>query len=324
MFAIVLHLLLLLVFLRSPVAFAAESGYPQKPVRFIVGFAPGGSNDIVARIIGQRLAEDWRVPVVIDNRPGAAGNIAAELAARSQPDGYTLHLIGANNTISAALSDKLPYDIIKDFSHIILAVSVPLILVVHPALNIRTVSDLINTAKAKPGGLNYASSGTGSISHMAAELFKSLTGTQITHVPYKGSAPGEADLMAGRVHVLFTGLAHTMPLIRAGRLTGVAVTGAQRVSIAPDVPTVSEAGVPGYESSTWYGVVAPARTPPIVLARINAGINRVLQAKEIQESLMRQGLEPKGGTAAQFTQQVNAEMQKWKRVVKDARLKVDE
>lgn len=300
---------------------ADDQGYPQRPVRFLVGYAPGGSNDIVARILAQKLAQQWGSPVVVDNRPGAAGNTAAEITARSQADGYTMHLIGANNTINANLS-RLSYDIFKDFEHVVLAVSVPLILVVPPSLGVHTVPELVAYAKANPRQLNYASSGTGSISQMAAELFKTLTKTEIVHVPYQGSSPGEVDLMAGRVHMLFTGLAHTIPLIKAGKLRGLAVTSLKRVASAPDLPTVAEAGVPNYESSTWYGLVVRSGTPARIVGRINKDMNAILAAAEVQQTLTRQGLEPAGGTSASFTQHINSEMAKWARVVKDAGLKL--
>lgn len=304
------------------IAGTGEQQYPSKPVRIVVGYAPGGSNDIVARLFAQKLTQSWGTSVVVDNRPGATGNIAAELTARAQPDGHTLHLIGANNTINAAIAPP-SYDLLKDFEHVVLAVSVPLILVVSPSINVNTVSELITLARAKPRQLNYASSGTGSISHMAAELFKTLTKTEITHVPYKGSAPGEADLVAGRVHVLFTGLAHTMPMIRAGRLRGLAVTSAQRVASAPDIPTVQEAGIPSYESSTWYGVVVPARTPAVVVTRINKDMNATLGMADVREALAKQGLEPRGGSAKEFAAHVRAELSKWARVVKDAGVKLE-
>lgn len=307
---------LTLTLLFTPVCEAL--GYPEKPIRVVVGFAPGGSNDIVARIIGQKLSENIGYPVVVDNRPGAAGNIATEIAARAQPDGYTVLMIGANNTINAALGAKLPYDIVADFAPVIRAVSVPLVLVVHPSLKVRTITDFVNLAKSRPGQLNYASSGTGSISHLAAELFKSMTKTDIVHVPYKGSSPGETDLMAGRVQVLFTGLAHTLPHIRAGRLSALGVTSARRVSVAANLPTIAEAGVSGYESSTWYGFAAPVTTPGAVVAKLNAEIHKVLQMPEVRQNLQRQGLEPVGGTPAELGAYLRSDLAKWSKVVREA------
>ena len=297
---------------------ATAAGYPDKPLRIVVGFAPGGSNDIVARIIGQKLSENSGRSVIIDNRPGAAGNIATEIVARAQPDGHTILMIGANNTINAALATKLAYDIVADFAPVIRAVSVPLVLVVYPSLNLQTVADLVNLAKTKPGQLSYASSGNGSISHLAAELFKSMTKTDIVHVPYKGSSPGEADLMAGRVQVLFTGLAHTLPHVRAGRLSALGVTSARRVSVAEHLPTIAEAGVPGYESTTWYGFAAPAATPGAVVAKLNAELDKALRAPAVTQNLQRQGLEPVGGSSAELGAYLRADIAKWRKVVTEA------
>ena len=288
-----------------------------------MGFAPGGSNDIVARIIGQKLSENIGLPVIIDNRPGAAGNIATEIVARAQPDGHTILMIGANNTINAALSTKLPYDIVADFAPVIRAVSVPLVLVVPPSLNVQTVADLVNLAKSRPGQLSYASSGNGSISQLAAELFKSMTKTDILHVPYKGSSPGEADLMAGRVQVLFTGLAHTLPHVRAGRLSALGVTSARRVSVAEHLPTIAEAGVPGYESTTWYGFAVPAATPGAVVAKLNAELHKALRVPAVTQNLQRQGLEPVGGSPVELGEYLRADIVKWRKVVNEAGIKLN-
>src|SRR5438034_5972010 len=250
-----------LLVVAAPVALG-QVAYPTKPVRLVVPFPAGGTTDLLARAAAQKLSEAWGQQVIVDNRPGAAGNIGAELVAKAAPDGYTL-LMGTVGThaINASLYAKMPYDHVKDFAPVILVAGVPNVLVVNPSLPVHSVQELIAYAKANPGKLNFASSGSGTSIHLSGELFKVMTGVQMTHVPYKGSAPALQDLLGGQVQLMFDNLPPSLPQIKAGRLRALAVTSATRAPALPDVPTVAEAGLPGFEASSWFGVLAPAGTP---------------------------------------------------------------
>jgi len=298
--------------------------YPAKPIRLVVPFPAGGTTDILARAVGQKLTEAWGQPVVVDNRPGAGGNIGSELVAKAAPDGYTL-LMGTVGThaINASLYAKMPYDHIKDFAPVILVAGVPNVLVVNPAVPVNSVQELIAYAKANPGRLNFASSGSGTSIHLSGELFKVMAGVQMTHIPYKGSAPALQDLIGGQVQLMFDNLPSALPQIKGGKLRALAVTSATRAAALPDVPTVAEAGLPGFEASSWFGVLAPAGTPVAIIARLNAEIAKWLASPEAREKLASQGANAAGGSPEDFAKHIAAETAKWQKVVKESGAKVD-
>jgi tripartite-type tricarboxylate transporter receptor subunit TctC len=303
---------------------AAAQNYPTKPIRLVVPFPPGGTTDILAREVGQRLSASLGQTVVIDNRPGAGGNIGAELVAKSAPDGYTLLMCTVStHAINPNLYAKLPYDHVADFAPVILVASVPNVLEVTPSLPVNSVADLIKLAKEKPGQINFASSGSGTSIHLSGELFKTMAGVDMTHVPYKGSAPALTDLIGGQVQVMFDNLPSSLPQIKAGKLRAIAVTSAQRAPALPNVPTIAESGLPGFEATSWFGVVAPAGTPPAIVARLNADLNQWLQTPEAREKLLAQGAAAAGGSPEQFAAYIRAETEKWAKVVKASGAKVD-
>jgi tripartite-type tricarboxylate transporter receptor subunit TctC len=305
-------------------ASAFGQDFPSKPVRFVVGFTPGGPSDILARALGQKLAERWSQQVVVDNRPGAGGNLAAEAVAKSSPDGYTW-LLGNNSILATnqSLYRSLPYDPVRDFAPVALVAIQPNILVVHPSLPVSSVDELIRFAKANPGKLNYASSGSGAAAHLAGELFKAMTGVELVHVPYKGAQPALTDVIAGQVQMMFATSASVIPYIKAGRLRALAVTTAQRSASVPELPTVAEAGVPGFEATTWHGVVVPAATPAAIVARLNEEINSALGEKDLRDRLTSLGAEISTGTPKQFTDYIAREIPKWAKVVKDSGARPD-
>jgi len=298
---------------------AAAQAWPEKPVRFVVGFTPGGPSDILARALGQKLSEIWTQQMVIENRPGAGGNIAAELVAKSAGDGYTW-LLGNNSILATnqSLYARLGYDPVKDFAPVALVAIQPNILVVNPDVPAHSVKELIALARAKPGELNYASSGSGAAAHLAGELFKAMTGVQMVHVPYKGAQPALTDVIAGQAQLMFATSASVIPYIKAGRLRALAVTTAQRSASVPDLPTVSEAGVPGFEAITWHGVVVPAATPQPLVVRLNADIVKVLHMRDLRERLESLGAEVAPGTPRDFAEYIAREIPKWAKVVKDS------
>ena len=301
-------------------ASCAQSGaFPERPVRFVVGFTPGGPSDILARALGQKLSDSWNQPIVIENRPGAGGNIAAELVAKSAGDGYTW-LLGNNSILATnqSLYRKLAYDPVKDFAPVALVAIQPNILVVNPGVPASSVRELIALAKAKPGALNYASSGSGAAAHLAGELFKAMTGVQMVHVPYKGAQPALTDLMGGRVQLMFATSASVIPYVKAGRLRALAVTTARRSTAVPKLPTVAEAGVPGFEAITWHGVVVPAATPSALVERINRDVVQALQAPDLRGRLESLGAEISTGTPRDFADYIAREIPKWAKVVKDS------
>ena len=291
--------------------------FPLKPVRFVVGFPPGGPSDILARALAQKLAELWGQQVVVENHAGAGGNIAAELVAKSAPDGYTW-LLGNNGILAtnASLYRKLGYDVVKDFAPVTLIAVQPNILVVNPAVPANSVRELIALAGSRPGQLNYASSGSGAAAHLAGELFKSMAGVDIVHVPYKGAQPALTDLIAGHAQLMFATSASVVPYIKSGRLRALAVTTAGRSSLLPDLPTVAEAGVPGFEAITWHGVVVPSATPVALVARLNRDIVQVLGMADLRERLAGLGAEVAVGTPLEFTDYIARETPKWAAVVK--------
>jgi tripartite-type tricarboxylate transporter receptor subunit TctC len=299
-------------------------GYPNHVIRLVVPFPPGGTTDILARAVAQKLTEAMGQSVVVDNRPGAGGNIGADVVAKSAPDGYTL-LMGTVGThaINPSLYARMPYDHVKDFVPVVLVAGVPNVLVVNPSLPVNSVADLIKLAKAKPGSINFASSGNGTSIHLSGELFKTMAGVDMTHVPYKGSAPALTDLISGQVQVMFDNLPSSLPQIKAGKLRAIAVTSLKRAPALPDVPTISESGLPGFEASSWFGVLAPAGTPPAVVTRLNTEVNKWLQTPEAKEQLLAQGAQAAGGTPEQFAAFIRSETEKWAKVVKASGAKVD-
>ncbi len=294
--------------------------YPAKGIRFIVGFTPGGPNDIVARIVSQKLTESFGVPVTVDNRPGADSMIGTQMTARAAPDGYTISMISASSTIHPSVYTDVPFDIAKDFSHVSLLALTDFIVIVNPTLPVKSIKDLIALAKTRPGQLNFASSGTGGSLHLSGELFKSLANVDMNHVPYKGGAPAVNDVIGGQVELMFSPIPIAMPHVKSGRLRMLAVTGARRWRTLPEVPTVAEAGVPGYEATGWYGIVLPARTPIAVVLRLNQEIVKVLALAEVRQQFASFELEPIGSSPEQMTSHVNAELSKWAKVVRDAKL----
>jgi tripartite-type tricarboxylate transporter receptor subunit TctC len=302
----------------------AQTPYPSKPVRIVVPFPAGGTTDILARAVAQKLSETWGQQVIVDNRPGAGGNIGAELVARAAPDGYTL-LMGTVGThaINPGLYAKMPYDHVKDFAPVILVAGVPNVLVVNPSVPVGSVPELIAYAKANPGKLNFASSGSGTSIHLSGELFKTMTGVQMTHIPYKGSSPALADLIGGQVQLMFDNLPSSIGFIRAGKLRALAVTSATRSSALPDTPTVAEAGVPGFEASSWFGLLAPAGTPPDIVAKIDGEVAKWLASPEAREKLAAQGANAAGGSPQDFARHIQAETAKWAKVVKESGAKVE-
>jgi tripartite-type tricarboxylate transporter receptor subunit TctC len=311
--------------LLACIAFGASAqSYPNRSIRLVVPFPAAGTTDILARAVAQKLTESLGQSVVVDNRPGAAGNIGSDLVAKSPPDGYTL-LMGTVGThaINPSLYSKMPYDHIKDFVPVVLVAGVPNVLVVNPALPINSVADLIKLAKEKPGTINFASSGSGTSIHLSGELFKTMAGVDMTHVPYKGSAPALTDLMGGQVQIMFDNLPSSLAQIRAGKLRAIAVTSMTRAPALPNVPTISESGLPGFEASSWFGVLAPAGTPAPIVARINAEVNKWLQSADAREKLLSQGAEAAGGSPEQFATFIRAETEKWAKVVKASGAKVD-
>ena len=298
--------------------------YPSKAVRIVVPQAPGGGNDTIARLIGQRLSQTMKQQFAVDNRAGAGGLIAAELVAKSPPDGYTL-LLGnvATLTIIPNVQKKVPYDPFKDFEPVSLIASAPLLVVVHPSLPVTSVKQLIALAKAKPGQLNYASNGVGSSTHLATELFKVMTGTNLTHVPYKGLSPATTDLLSGQVQVMFSSAVAMLPHVKSGRLRGIAMTGATRSKAIPDIPTVAEAGVRDYEAGSWYGILAPARTDKAIVDTLAREIAAAVQSKEIQERLVNEAVIPVGSTPAQFAAHIKKEHARVATVVKSSGAKFE-
>ena len=303
---------------------AAAQGFPSRPVRLVVPFPPGGPLDIVGRAIAQKLGEAWGQSVVVDNRPGAGGNIGAELVAKSAPDGYTV-LMGALSThaVNPSLYAKMPYDAVKDFAPITLVAITPNVLVVNASLPVNSAREFVAYAKANSGKLAFGSGSNGSAGHLAGELFKVETATDIVHVPYKGGAPAMQALLAGDTQFMFDNLANATPQVKAGKLKALAVTTAQRSKLAPELPTMAEAGLPGFDIATWFGLLAPAGTPPEVIAKWNAEVTKILNSPEMRERLTAQGAEPAPTTPDAFAAFIRSEIPKYARIVKASGAKVD-
>lgn len=303
----------------------AQAPYPGKPIRIVVPFPAGGTTDILARAVAAKLTETTGQPAVVDNRPGAGGNIGAELVAKAAPDGYTF-LMGTVGThaINPSLYAKMPYDHVKDFAPVILVAGVPNVLVVNPSLPVNSVQELIAYIKANPGKVNFASSGAGTSIHLSGELFKTMTGVAITHVPYKGSAPALQDLVGGQVQIMFDNLPSSLALIKGGKLKALAVTSLERSSALPDVPTMAESGLPGFEATSWFGLLAPAGTPKEAIAKINGEVAKWLATPEAKEKLASQGAIAASGLSPEdFQKHIASETTKWAKVVKESGAKVD-
>lgn len=295
----------------------AQDTYPTRPIRFIVPASPGGGTDFTARTIGQKLSELIGQTVIVDNRGGAAGNIGVEIASKASPDGYTLVMPITSFSINPHLYKKLPFDTAKDFAPIVLASSAPLFLVVNPSVPAKSVSDLIALAKAKPGQLNYANSGNGTTAHLAGELLKKMAKVDIVSVPYKGGGPAVISLIAGQVQMYFSTIPAALTQVKADKLRGIAVTTTKRVDLIPEVPTVAESGLSGFEVVGWFGIFVPAGTPKHIIATLNRSINQALQAPETQKLFARQGLIPGGGTPEELGRFLHAEMKKWGALIKE-------
>lgn len=313
--------LLVIVWAALTVTSAAAAEYPTKPIRLIVPFSPGGPSDILGRTLGQSLAERLGQQVVIDNRGGAGGNIGAEIAARSGPDGYTIFLGTPGILIANPAMGKVPFDTLRDFEPVMLAANMTSIMVLHPSVPVRTLKEFIDYARARPRQLTYGSSGNGSASHLATELFKLAARVDIAHVPYKGAAPAVTDLLGGHLTVMLIGVPVSLPHVRAGKLTALGIASLQRYPAAMDLPTLAESGLPGFEVANWFAVLAPARTPASTVTRLNAELNAVLRIVEMRERLLKQGFESGGGTPGQFAAYLRAEMEKWTKVVREARIR---
>ena len=302
---------------------ATAQSFPSKSVRFIIPFAPGGGNDIIGRAIAAKLSEQWKQQMIVDNRPGAGGNVAGEITARAAPDGYTVFQFNIANVIAASLYPKLSYDPVHDFEPVTQIGSSPFLVTVHPTLRANNVRELIALAKAQPTLLNYGSSGNGGATHLATELFKAMAGVSMTHVPFGGAGPSVTALMSGQVQVLLMVPLTAQAHIKAGRLRALAVTSAQRGKLMPDLPTVAESGVAGYASNTWYGVVVPARTPAHIVTQLNRDIVAALGHADMRERMSNQGIELVAGTPQEFARFILAELPKWAQAVNASGARVD-
>ena len=301
---------------------AAAQTYPAKPIRIIAPFAPGGGTDFIARVAATKLTEALGQQVIVDNRPGAGGTLGAEIGAKAPPDGYTLTLIAGSYAVNPSLY-KIPYDPASDITPVIQLSQGPLLIVVHPSLPVKTAKELIALAKSKPGGLTYASSGQGSIVHLATELFSDMAGIKMVHVPYKGTGPAITDTIAGQTQVLFGSMAVTLPQTKNGRLKPVAVTTAKRSDVLPNVLTVNEAGIKGYEVILWHGLIAPKNLPKPILDRLNGELNKILANKDMQDKLAGDGVAAAGGTPEQFGALIRKDIELWRKVVQKAGVKAE-
>jgi tripartite-type tricarboxylate transporter receptor subunit TctC len=314
---------LLAALVAMPLVSAAQKPFPERPIRIIVPYPPGGANDILARMLAARLSESWRQQAVIDNRPGSAGTIGATLAARATPDGYTLLMGGAGTmTINGSLK-KLPFDTLRDFNPLAMVASLPMLVIVHPSVPASSVRELVAVARAKPGQLGFMSPGSGTPGHLAGELFKRMTQVDMLHVPYKGGAAALNDLLAGQIQLSFYNMAPALPHVRAGRLRGIAVTGEKRSASAPEFPTVAESGVPGFVVIGWWGVFAPAGTPAPIARKLADEIVRVFATAPTREQMVAQAYEPADLTGEAFRQYIAQEIVKWAKVIEASGARVD-
>jgi tripartite-type tricarboxylate transporter receptor subunit TctC len=302
---------------------SSGQAYPNKPIRWIVPFPGGQASDILARTIGQKLTEAWGQQVLVDNRPGAGGNIGTDLAAKSPPDGYTIVMATAALPISVSVYSKLPFDPVKDFTPVSLLTQTPLVLVVNPSVPANSVKELIALAKSKPGEITFASSGNGTSHQLAGEMLKTTTGVKIVHVPYKGSAPAHVDLMGGQVTMMFDNIVAVLPHIKTGKLKPLAVTTPKRSPALPDVPTMPETGVPGFEATAWFGVLAPAGTPKEIIDKLNSEMVKILNMPDVKERFTSQGAEIAGSTPEEFAAFMKTEIEKWAKVAKESGARAD-
>lgn len=312
------------VLLALSVSWAGAQNFPTRSLRMVIHFPPGGPTDFVGRALAQKLTDIWKQQIIVENRPGAGGVIGIETVLRAPPDGYTL-LFGTSGSLvlAPALTPKLPYNVFTDLAPITLVVINPQILVVHPSLPVHNVRELIKLAKSKPGQINYASVGPGSPNHMGMELLKSMAGIDMVHIPYKGTSPAITDLISGQVSLLFNSMPSVLPHVASGRLRGIAVGSAQRSPAAPDIPTVAEAGLKGFQYVTWYALLAPAAVPKDIIARINADAVKVLSQPDMVQRFASQGAEPAPGTPEALAKYMRAEYDEWKRVIKAANIKLE-
>lgn len=304
-------------------ALPAAAQYPAKPIRYIVGYTPGGGADMLARAVGQKLSEAWGQPVLVENRPGAGTNIGSEVAAKSPPDGYTLFMPTVANAINPTLFPRLNYDLMKDFSHITNLAKVPGILVVHPSVPVKNVKELVALAKAQPNQLRHGSTGIGSPHHLAGEIFKTMSGVKMVHVPYKGASPALIDVVAGHIEVYFGAMVSTLPHVKSGRLRALGVTRLNRVAAVPEIPTISEQGLKGFETGSWFGASVPAGTSRDIIAKLHKEIVRIIALPELRDRMSADGTEFVGDTPEQFTAFLKGEIEKWGRAVKASGAKVD-
>ena len=302
---------------------ALAQSYPAKPIKIVVPYPPGGFNDTLGRTLAAKFTEAWGQPAIVENKPGANTLIGSDFVAKSPPDGYTLLIVAFPFAVTPSLIKNMPYDTVSDFAPVILAATSPNLLVVNPQLPVKSVSELVALAKSKPNSLSYASTGNGSSNHISMELFKTLAGVDIVHIPYKGSAPAVTDLLGGQVQLMFDNVPNVLPQVKAGRLRALATSGAKRTPLSPEVPTVAEAGVPGYELTVWFGLVVPAGTPRTIVQKLNAEVVRILAMPDVRERFMAQGVEPLGSTPEQFGEHIRSQMAKWAKVVQDAGVKAE-
>ena len=297
--------------------------WPTKPIRMIIAFPPGGPTDLVSRVLAQRLSEQLGQQVIVDNKPGAGGNIAAELSAKAAPDGYTVFYNTSAIVIGPALYGKVNYDPLKDFAPVALTASVPLVLVVNPQLPSRSVKEFLDLAKSRAGALNYSSSGTGTITHLASAMMSTQMGLQTQHIPYKGSAPGLVDLVAGQTQFMIDTMNTVLPYARDNRLRGLAVTGSKRSALMPELPTLAESGMPGFEAAAWQGIVVPTGTPADIIQKLNAEVNKALAHPDVRSRLAAQGADILGGSPAEYAAYLRTEIPRWAKAVKDSGAKAE-
>ncbi len=300
----------------------AQQPWPAKPIRFVAPFAPGGGTDFIGRVAAQKLTEGLKQQVIVENRPGAGGTLGAEIGAKAAPDGYTFTVIAGSYSVNPAIY-KIAFDPVNDITPVIQFSEGPLLVVVHPALPIKSMKDMIALAKARPNGMSYASSGQGSIVHLSTELFLHMAGIKAVHIPYKGTGPAITDTMSGQTQFLFGSIAAVMPVVRQGRLRGIAVTTAKRLAALPDVPTIAESGVKGYDVVLWHGLVGPKGLPRPIVERVNGELNKALKAKDMEEKLAADGVSPAGGTPEQFAAIIKRDIETWARVVRQAGVKAE-
>ena len=304
-------------------ALAQTAPFPVKPIRWIVPYPPGGTSDFLARLIGQKLTEAWKQPVLVDNRAGANGNIGTEAVAKAPPDGYTMLFVASTMVINQGLYPNLSFDAERDFAPVTTVLWQPYVLVVHPSLPVKSVKELIALARARPGDLNYSSGGAGNANHIAAELFGTMGKVKLTHVPYRGQGPGIAALVAGEVHFTFASLVTAQPYQQSGRMRVIGVTGRERIAALPNVPTVSEAGVTGYTEGNWQGVLVPAKTPQPIVAKLNQEIVRIIRTTDVKDQILRVGADPIGNTPEQFAALIRADLKKYAELIKAVNLRLD-